>query len=42
MDLEHIDENQQETLEDMMEFLSEWLVNHIMNSDKKIGEASQT
>ena len=41
MDLEHIDENQQETLEDMMEFLSEWLVNHIMNSDKKIGEASQ-
>lgn len=42
MDLEHIDENQQETLEDMMEFLSEWLVNHILNSDKKIGEASQT
>ena len=41
MDLEHIDENQQETLEDMMEFLSEWLVNHILNSDKKIGEASQ-
>ena len=37
MDLEHIDDNQQETLEDMMEFLTEWLVNHILNSDKKIG-----
>ena len=38
MDLEHIDENQQETLEDLMEFLTEWLVNHILNSDKKIGQ----
>lgn len=42
MDLVHIDENQQETLEDLMEFLTKWLVNHILNSDKKIGEASQT
>ncbi len=38
MDLEHIDDNQQETLEDLMEFLTEWLVNHILNSDKKIKE----
>ena len=37
MDLEHIDENQQETLEEIMEFLTEWLVNHILHSDKKIG-----
>lgn len=37
MDLEHIDNNQQQTLEDMMEFLTEWLINHILNSDKKIG-----
>ncbi|MDE5717285.1 MAG: hemerythrin family protein, partial [Lachnospiraceae bacterium] len=37
MDLDHIDENQQETLEDLMEFLTEWLVNHILHSDKKIG-----
>lgn len=37
MDLEHIDENQQETLEDLMEFLTEWLVNHILHTDKKIG-----
>lgn len=38
MDLEHIDENQQETLEELMEFLTEWLINHILNSDKKIGK----
>ncbi len=38
MDLEHIDDNQQETLEDLMEFLTEWLVNHILHSDKKIGQ----
>ncbi|MCM1386978.1 MAG: hemerythrin family protein [Bacillus sp. (in: Bacteria)] len=37
MDLEHIDTHQQETLEEIMEFLTEWLVNHILNSDKKIG-----
>ena len=37
MDLEHIDENQQETLEELLEFLTQWLVNHILNSDKKIG-----
>ena len=36
MDLNHIDENQQETLEDLMEFLTEWLVNHILHTDKKI------
>ena len=37
MDLEHIDEHQQETLEELLDFLTEWLVNHILNSDKKIG-----
>lgn len=40
MDLDQIDENQQETLEDMMEFLTEWLVNHILHSDKKIGKGA--
>ena len=39
MDLEHIDENQQETLEELLEFLTQWLVNHILNSDKKIGQS---
>lgn len=38
MNFEHIDEHQQETLEEMMEFLTEWLVNHILHSDKKIGK----
>lgn len=38
MDLEHIDAHQQETLEEILEFLTEWLINHILNSDKKIGE----
>lgn len=38
MDMEHIDAHQQETLEEIMEFLTEWLVNHILNSDKKIGK----
>ncbi len=40
MDLEHIDEHQQETLEELMEFLTEWLVNHILYTDKKIGEGT--
>lgn len=38
MNFEDIDERQQETLEEMLEFLTEWLVNHILHSDKKIGK----
>lgn len=38
MDLAHIDENQQETLDELLEFLTEWLINHILNTDKKIGQ----
>lgn len=41
MDLKAIDDNQQETLEDLMEFLTEWLVNHILHSDKKIQAGAQ-
>ncbi len=37
MNLEQIDEHQQETLEELMVFLTEWLVNHILYMDKKIG-----
>jgi len=37
MNFEQIDERQQETLEEMLEFLTEWLVNHILHSDRKIG-----
>lgn len=37
MDLDRIDANQQETLEELIQFLTEWLINHILHSDKKIG-----
>ena len=37
MDLAQIDANQQETLEELMQFLTQWLINHILHSDKKIG-----
>lgn len=39
MDLSQIDSNQQESLEELMQFLTEWLINHILHSDKKIGGA---
>ena len=37
MDLEYVDDNQQKTLEELLEFLVSWLVNHILHMDKKIG-----
>lgn len=39
MDLNEIDAHQEEALEEIMAFLSEWLVNHILYMDKKIGKA---
>lgn len=36
-DLDFIDENQKEVILDMMEFVGDWLVKHIMESDKDIG-----
>lgn len=38
MDLEYIDDNQQKSLEELLEFLVGWLVNHILHMDKKIGK----
>lgn len=38
MDLEEVDEHQEETLREILEFLAEWLVNHILHMDKKIGQ----
>lgn len=38
IDLEQIDENQQEYLEELMEFLFGWLANHILKMDKRIGD----
>lgn len=37
-DLENIDENQNETILDLLNFLNDWLVNHILYEDKLIGE----
>jgi hemerythrin len=31
-----MDDNQQEYLEELVEFLVEWLINHIQKMDKKI------
>lgn len=36
LDMKDIDTNQEEILEEIMAFLTEWLVNHILNMDKKI------
>ena len=33
-----MDENQQEYLQDVLDFLAKWLVNHILNMDKQIGK----
>lgn len=37
LDLEQVDDNQQEYLEELMEFLFGWLSNHILKVDKLIG-----
>ncbi len=37
---EHIDDNQQVYLEELMAFLFNWLANHILKSDKRIHPGS--
>ncbi len=37
-DLDNMDDNQQEYLTDLIQFLLSWLSNHILGSDKKIGD----
>ena len=37
-DLDAIDENQDETVEEMLHIVTDWLVNHILNQDKLIGK----
>ncbi len=39
MDLDAIDENQEQSILDMLDFLAKWLFHHILENDKKIGEA---
>lgn len=38
INLEEVDENQQSYLEELMEYLAGWLINHILKADKLIGE----
>ena len=38
IDLNEIDAHQEEVLEELMAFLTEWLVNHILHMDKKFGQ----
>lgn len=37
-DLKHVDENQKEVILELLEFLNDWLVHHIIESDKQIGQ----
>lgn len=39
IDFEQMDHNQTGTLLDILEFLSNWLVNHILENDKRISQA---
>jgi hemerythrin len=41
VDLEDMDENQSEYLNELIDFLLEWLINHIKNMDKKIPNVKQ-
>lgn len=38
LDLDHLDENSDEMIEEILEFLTGWLVNHILEHDKQIGQ----
>lgn len=38
IDLEDIDENQEKTIMDLLEFLTNWLIHHILEMDKQIGQ----
>jgi hemerythrin len=37
-DLQHLDENQKEAILEILDFLNDWLVNHILKSDKLISQ----
>ncbi len=37
-DLDTIDENQDDAIEEMLQVVTDWLVNHILNQDKLIGK----
>lgn len=37
-DLDAIDEDQDEAIDEMLKVVTDWLVNHILNEDKRIGK----
>lgn len=37
LDLEIIDDDQEQAIEDLLKFVTDWLVEHIMETDKRIG-----
>ena len=37
MNLEHLDENSDQMLEDILSYLTNWLIHHILEHDKQIG-----
>ena len=38
LDLEHLDENSEEVIQEVLTFLTDWLGHHILETDKKIAE----
>ena len=38
LDLSQIDENQDATIDDLLSFLADWLIHHIVENDKLIGQ----
>ena len=38
LDLDHLDENTEDVLEDILSFVTDWLVSHILEHDKQIGQ----
>ena len=38
LDLDHLDENSDDMIAEILEFLTGWLVNHILEHDKQIGQ----
>lgn len=37
MDLDHLDENTEDMLDEILTYLTSWLVNHILEHDKQLG-----